>query len=73
LGHILNCVRSQLNPKKRAAIQNFPTPNATTNVRAFMGLTWYYRRFIVTYAKIVKPLFTLTKKECNFFGHPYAK
>jgi hypothetical protein len=52
LGHIVDCTRSQLDPRKVAVIMNFPTLKITTNVRAFMGLTRYYKRFIVRYAKI---------------------
>jgi hypothetical protein len=66
-------VGSQPNPKKIAAVQNFPTPNTATNVRAFLGLIGYYRRFIVRYVKIVKPLFTLTKKECRFLWTPICQ
>jgi hypothetical protein len=47
LGHIVDYVESQPNPKKIATIYNFPTPNIATNFRAFLGLTGYYRRFIV--------------------------
>jgi len=64
--HIVDCVGSQTKPKKIVAVQNFPTPNITTNVRAFMGLTRYYRRFITGYAKMTEPLFALTKKKCKF-------
>jgi len=67
LGHIVECVESQLDPKKTTTIQNFPTPNITTNIRAFLGLTGYCKRFIVRYVKIAKPLFTLIKKKCKFF------
>jgi hypothetical protein len=56
LGHIVDYAKSQLDYKKIATVQNFPTPNTTTNVKAFLGLTRYYRRFIVGYAKIVEPL-----------------
>jgi hypothetical protein len=69
-GHIVDCVGSQPDPRKIATIQNFPTPNTTTNVRAFLGLTRYYRRFIVGYGKMAEPLFALTKKECKFFWTP---
>jgi hypothetical protein len=57
------CVGSQPNPRKITAIQNFPTPNTTTNVWALLGSTRYYRRFIVGYVKMAEPLFALTKKE----------
>jgi hypothetical protein len=63
-------VESQHDPRKITIVQNFPTPNTTTNVRAFLGLIGYYRKFIVGYAKIAKPLFTLTKKECKFLWTP---
>jgi hypothetical protein len=70
LGHIVDCARFQLDPRKITTIQNFPTPNTTTNVRAFLRLTKYYRRFIVGYVKIAEPLLTLTKKECKFIWTP---
>jgi hypothetical protein len=66
LGHIVDCAGSQPDPKKIAVVQKFPTPNIATNVRAFMGLTRYYRRFIVRYVKMAETLFTLTNKECKF-------
>jgi hypothetical protein len=40
------------------------------NVRAILGLTRYYKRFIVGYAKIAEPLFALTKKDCKFLWMP---
>ncbi len=43
------------------------------NVKAFMGLTGYYRRFITGYAKIAKPHFVLTKKDCKFDWTPIYK
>jgi hypothetical protein len=41
-----------------------------TNVKAFLGLMGYYKRFIAGYAKIVEPLFALTKKEGKFVWTP---
>ncbi len=70
LGHIVDNAWSQPNPRKIAAIQHFPTPKTTTNVKAFMGLIGYYRRFIAGYAKIVEPVFALTKKDCKFLWMP---
>jgi hypothetical protein len=70
LGHIVDSAGSQLNPKKIVTIQHFPTPNTTMNVRAFLGLTRYYKRFITRYAKITELQFALTKKECKFLWMP---
>jgi len=44
-----------------------------TNVKAFLGLIGYYRRFIAGYAKIIKPFFALTKKECKFVWTPICQ
>jgi hypothetical protein len=71
LGHIVDCTGSQPNPRKVLIVMKFPTPKATTNVKAFLGLIRYYKRFITEYAKIVKP--TLTKKECKFFWTPICQ
>jgi hypothetical protein len=43
------------------------------NVRAFLGLIGYYRRFITRYAKIAKPLFALTKKDYKFLWMPMCQ
>jgi hypothetical protein len=59
-----------LDPKKIVVVGNFPIPKTVTNVRAFLGLIGYYRKFVLGYAKIVEPLFSLTKKECTFVWTP---
>jgi hypothetical protein len=38
-----------------------------------LGLIGYYKRFIVGYAKIAKPLFAITKKECKFLWTPICQ
>ncbi len=73
LGHIVDNAGSQLDPRKIAIIQHFPTPKTTANVKAFLGLTWYYKRFIVGYAKIAEPLFALTKKDYKFLWTPICQ
>ncbi len=65
LGHVVDRIGSQLDLGKVAVIIEFPMPKTSTNVKAFLGLTCYYRRFIVGYAKVAKPLFSLIK-ECRF-------
>lgn len=47
------------------AIENFPRPRYAHEVRRFLGLTRYFRRFVVGYAKLVAPLTYLTKKDVS--------
>ena len=47
---------------KVQAVLNFPTPTDKTGVRAFLGLTGYYRRFIPDFASLAAPLTDLTRK-----------
>ncbi len=70
LGHVVTRQDSYPNPKKVQAVKNFPVPKSVTNVRTFSGLTGYYRNFVRGNAKIVVPLFNLTKKDQNFLWTP---
>jgi hypothetical protein len=73
LEHIVNNAESQHDSRKIIIVQHFPTPKTTTNVRAFLRLTWYYKRFNAGYAKITKPLFALMKKDCKFLWTPICQ
>ncbi|XP_055343594.1 uncharacterized protein LOC129591802 isoform X2 [Paramacrobiotus metropolitanus] len=53
-------------PEKVRAITDFPVPANLKAVRAFLGLTGYYRRFIKDYAALACPLYELTKKDVPF-------
>ena len=48
------------------AVQDFPVPENVSDVRRFLGLASYYRRFIDSFAKVANPLHNLTKKEVQF-------
>jgi hypothetical protein len=50
-------------PKKVQVVKDFLVPRSVTNVRAFLGLTRYYKNFVHGNAKIVVPFFNLTKKD----------
>lgn len=56
LGHIISNGRIRVDPKKVETIENYPLPQTLRQLRSFLGLTGYYRKFIKNYAAIVKPL-----------------
>ena len=55
LGHIVSEDGIRTDPKKVEAVLQWPVPVTVTTVRAFLGLTNYYRRFLKGYARIVRP------------------
>lgn len=63
LGFLVTHKGIQTNPKKVEAIVNFPYPNTLKDLRSFLGLSGYYRRFVKDYAKIAKPLTNLLRGE----------
>ena len=61
LGHIVDGEGIKPDPSKLLAVKDFPVPENRTEVRAFLGLASYYRRFIPNFAAIAKPLTNVTK------------
>ncbi|XP_039140565.1 uncharacterized protein LOC120277791 [Dioscorea cayenensis subsp. rotundata] len=63
LGHIVSNKGVEMDPSKIAAIVQWPIPQTLKQVRAFLGLSGYYRKFIKQYASLAKPLTDLLKKD----------
>ena len=63
LGHIITADGIKPNPDKIKAILKYPIPKTQKEVRIFLGLTGFYRKFIKNYAKIAKPMTKVLKKK----------
>ena len=66
LGHIISEEGISMDPEKIEAIMNWPTPRNVTDVRSFMGLAGYYRRFIEGFSKVAHAITSLQKKGMKF-------
>lgn len=65
LGHVITPQGVRPNPDKISAIQKFPIPTTQKEIKSFLGLLGYYRRFIKDFAKITKPLTACLKKNAK--------
>ena len=63
LGHVVGDGEVRPEDAKVKAVQDFQAPKTKKHVRAFLGLTGYYRRFIPNYADTASPLTDLTRKD----------
>ncbi|UYV79839.1 K02A2.6-like, partial [Cordylochernes scorpioides] len=66
LGHVVSNEGIAPDPEKIISIRKFPTPRTVKDVRAFLGLCSYYRRFIREFSKVALPLQILTRKNHSF-------
>jgi hypothetical protein len=66
LGHIILEQGIAVDPKKIEAIKGWPTPRNVSDVKYFMGLVGYYRRFIVGFSNISHPITSFQKKGTKF-------
>ncbi|KAL4564653.1 hypothetical protein LXL04_028721 [Taraxacum kok-saghyz] len=66
LGHVVSREGIHVDPSKIEAIENWKTPKTPTEIRQFLGLAGYYRRFIANFSKLAKPLTALTQKGVAF-------
>lgn len=66
LGHVVSGEGITPNPDKTVQILDWGRPRNVKDVRAFIGITSYYRKYVLNYAKIVSPLTSLLSKSAKF-------
>jgi hypothetical protein len=62
LGHIVSAKGVEVDHRKISKILEWPEPQNLTQLRSFVGICAYYRRFVPDFSTICKPLFLLTQK-----------
>ncbi|XP_073014595.1 uncharacterized mitochondrial protein AtMg00860-like [Primulina eburnea] len=70
LGHIVFQDGIEVGPSKVEAVRDWTVPKSMTEIRSFLGLTGYYRKFIQGFSSIVVPMTALTKKNAKFSWGP---
>nr|GEY26738.1 putative reverse transcriptase domain-containing protein [Tanacetum cinerariifolium] len=66
LGHVIDNQGINVDPAKIESIKDWAYPKSPTEIRQFLGLAGYYRRFIEGFSKIAKPMTKLTQKKVKF-------
>ena len=70
LGHVLSEDGISVDPSKVQEVLDWKAPTSVTDVWSFLGLAGYYRRFILNFSKIAKPMMRLLQKDEKFVWTP---
>ena len=70
LGHVVSAEGKQTDPAKIEAVEKYPIPHTIRQLRAFMGLFEFYRKFVLNFGTIVAPRYRLMNKTTKFQWTP---
>jgi hypothetical protein len=73
LGHRISTDGISMDPEKVQVIANFGRPTTVKELRSFLGMSNYYRKFLPRYSEVSKPLTDLTKKKNDFLWNESAE
>ena len=65
-GHVVSTLGVSMDPEKVEAIMSWERPKSVFEIRSFLGLAGYYRRFIKDFSRLAAPMTRLTRKEVKF-------
>ena len=66
LGHVVSASGVSVDPKKVETVMNWERPKSVFEIRSFLGLAGYFRRFIEDFSRLATPIMRLTRKEVKF-------
>ena len=66
LGHVVSTSGVSVEPEKVEAVMSWEGPKSVFEIRSFLGLARYYRRFIEDFSRLVAPMTKFTQKEVKF-------
>ena len=66
MGHVVSASGMSVDPKKVEVVMSWERPKSFFEIRSFLGLAGYYRRFIEDFSQLAAPMMRLTRKEVKF-------